>query len=352
MLIPALCAIVLFLTALPAAAAVTGVVRGNVLVDNAPRANVNLTLKGEGSLLQTATDAAGNYVFSQVPFGDYTLTAAYTGVPSRTLSISVASDSVLTINFALGQLKLISNLNVTSHGGAAGTPVSENVLGRQQLAALPTNNSLDRIVQTVPGVVRFSYNEPVAHGFHGLTYEVDGAPIPQATSSNFAELIDPKNVDSVEIFTGAFPAEYGGSRQGAVVNIVTSRLSDLQRPSAGSFTFGGGNQGQAVASFQEALKSGKSELFFEANSQHITRGLDAPTFNAIHDASSQSDEFLRLLMPAGTRARSRLISRISWRNFKFRSTPIRITPTILSSAFPARTTSNENTIATPISTSR
>ncbi len=48
-LIPALCATVLFFSALPASAAVTGIVRGNVLVDNAPRANVNLILKGEGS---------------------------------------------------------------------------------------------------------------------------------------------------------------------------------------------------------------------------------------------------------------------------------------------------------------
>ena len=52
-LIPALCATVLFFSALPANAAITGIVRGNVLVDNTQRANVNLTLKGEGSLLRT-----------------------------------------------------------------------------------------------------------------------------------------------------------------------------------------------------------------------------------------------------------------------------------------------------------
>ncbi|HET9393568.1 MAG TPA: TonB-dependent receptor [Candidatus Rubrimentiphilum sp.] len=300
-LILALCAIVLFFDALPASAAVTGIVRGNVLVDNIPRANVTLTLKGEGAQLQTTTDVAGNYVFSQVPFGDYTLTAAYSGVPDRTLSISVASDAVLNINFGLGQLKLISNLNVTSRGGASGTPVSSNVLGRQQLAAMPTNDSLDRIIQTVPGIVRFSYNEPVAHGFHGVTYEIDGAPIPQATSSNFAELIDPKNIDSLEIFTGAFPAEYGGSRQGAVINIVSNRLSDLRPPSQGMLTFGGGNQGQAQASFDQAFKFGSSELFLNANSQHTNRGLDAPNFNAIHDNSSQSDEFLRFITPIGPR---------------------------------------------------
>jgi outer membrane receptor protein involved in Fe transport len=300
-LVPALCAVLVFFTALPAIAAVTGVVRGSVIVDNTPRAGVSLALRGEGSLLRSTSDSAGNYVFSQVPFGDYTLTASYPGVPDRSLSVSVASDSVLTINMALGQLKVIGNLSVTSRAGAAGTPVSSNVLSRQQLAALPSNNSLDRIVQTVPGIVRFSYNEPVAHGFHGLTYEIDGAPIPQATSSNFSEIIDPKNIDSLEIFTGAFPAEYGGSRQGAVINIVTNRLSNLTVPAQGAFTLGGGNYGQAIASFNEALKLGSSQLFLSANTQHTNRGIDAPTFNAIHDNSSQSDQFLRLITPAGPR---------------------------------------------------
>jgi outer membrane receptor protein involved in Fe transport len=161
---------------------------------------------------------------------------------------------------------------------------------------------LDQIIQTVPGIVRFSYNEPVAHGFHGLTYEVDGAPMPQGTTSNFAEIIDPKNVDSVEVFTGAFPAEYGGSRMGAVVNIQTNHLANLQRAEQGMFTIGGGSNGQAVSSFDEALKLGSSELFFNANTQHTNRGLDTPTYDPIHDASSQSDQFLRYITPLGSRS--------------------------------------------------
>lgn len=287
--------------AVPAFAATTAVVRGDVTVKGTPRAGVHVVLTGEGSLLQATTDSAGAYIFAQVPFGNYVLSAKATGVAERSLNVSVSSDQVLTVNIALGELKTIGAAYVSGRSGASGTPVSQNVLGRQQLTALPTNDSLDRIVQTVPGIVRFSYNEPVAHGFHGLTYEIDGAPIPQATSSNFSEMIDPKNIDSIEVLTGAFPAEYGGSRQGAVVNILTNRLSDLQLPFEGYVSAGGGSNGQAVASFGEALKLGSSELFFNANSQHTDRGLDAPTFSAIHDDSSQSDQFLRYIAPLNQR---------------------------------------------------
>src|SRR5579884_1076244 len=82
--------------AVPAFAATTGVVRGNVTVKGAPRAGVHVVLTGEGSLLQATTDSAGAYVFSQVPFGNYVLTAKSTGVAERSLTVSVSSDQVLT----------------------------------------------------------------------------------------------------------------------------------------------------------------------------------------------------------------------------------------------------------------
>ena len=84
-----------------------------------------------------------------------------------------------------------------------------------------------RLLATLPGVVPFSYNEPVINGFHGVTYNIDGAPLPLATTSNFAEIVDPKNIDSIELLTGAIPAEYGGDRMGGVVNIITNRPTDI-----------------------------------------------------------------------------------------------------------------------------
>lgn len=289
-----------FLT-VPAAAATTGVVRGNVIVNNAPKAGVVLQLFGEGAKYNASTDSSGNYVFQQIPFGHYTLTAHSAGVADKSLGLDVQSDQVLQINIALGELKVIASANVTSRAGVTGTPTSSNALGHQQLAALPTNTSLNRVVQTVPGIIRFSYDEPVAHGFHGVTYEIDGAPLPQATSSNFAEIIDPKNIDSLEIFTGAFPAEYGGSRQGAVINIVSNRANDVTAANPGSVTVGAGNYGQSQVSLSESEKFGKTALFFSANSQRSSRGLDTPTYQPIHDNASQSDQFLRLITPVGGR---------------------------------------------------
>ena len=294
-IIAAMLAAFICFAALPATAATTGLVRGTIVINDKPEAGASVTLRGQGSLLSTKTDSSGNYAFPQVPFGDYTLSASYPGLPEKVLPITVASDQVLTVNFTLGGLKTIASLNTSGHISASGTPVSSNILTRQQLTALPTNNSLNRLIETVPGIVRFSYNEPVAHGFHGVTYEVDGAPMALATSSNFGEIMDPKNIDSLEIFTGAMPAEYGGSRQGAVINIITSRAGDLTVPYQGYVSVGGGSYGQEVASFNNEVKAGNTEIFLNANAQKSDRGLDAPTFTQIHDNASQSDQFLRTL---------------------------------------------------------
>lgn len=286
--------------ALPASASTTGLVRGFVVVNGVKTAGADVTISGPAYSHTTKTDAMGAFVFPEVPFGDYTISARAgdtTGVP---IEIIVASGDVIDLSVVLGA-KVLSRTVVNARAGAAGAPVSQNAVGHQQLITLPTNNSLNRVIQTVPGIVRFSQNEPVAHGFHGLTYEIDGAPVPQATSSEFAELVDPKSVDSVEIFTGAMPAEFGGSRQGAVINIVSNRASDLQRTNEGSFSMGFGNNNQALMSFDDAVKIGNGALFFNSNVQHTARGLDAPTFAPINDNNSQHDEFLRYVSPMGDR---------------------------------------------------
>jgi outer membrane receptor for ferrienterochelin and colicins len=294
--IAAICAALLFVQIGPALAATSGIVRGTVTFDGQPRAHAQLSFGGEGSRFDTFSDANGTYVFSSVPFGHYRLTAHTEGAPDRTFDLDVSSDAVVKLDIAMSaNLRTIAQTGVTARAGAGGTPVSQNALGRAQIGALPTNNSLNRLAETVPGIVRFSYDEPVAHGFHGLTYEIDGAPLPQATSSNFAEIIDPKNVDSLEIFTGAFPAEYGGSRQGAVINIITQRPSGTAPPPLGHFSIAAGSYALALTSFDDALRFGKTDLFLSANTQRSARGLDAPTFVPEHDNSSQADQFLRLV---------------------------------------------------------
>ncbi len=287
-------------TAAPAFADTTGLVRGTTTFAGKAAPGVPVTLRGENVSLHATTDAAGTFAFARVPFGRYTLTAHPEGTRDYTQSVDVSSDAVVSLSIDL-QLKEIGRSQTAFVKGAGSTPVSVNTIGRAQIGTLPDNQSLDRVIQTVPGIVRFSYNEPVAHGFHGLTYELDGVPLPQGTTSNFSEVVDPRSIDSLEVFTGAFPAEFGGSRQGAVVNILSHRATDLTGPQEGTFTAGAGTYGSAQTSLAESLHLGNTRLFLNANEERTNRGIDSPTFDPIHDRSSQSNQFLRTITNVGAR---------------------------------------------------
>lgn len=285
-------------TSVPARADTAGLVRGTATFAGKPAAGVAVTLRGEATSLAATTDAAGAFIFARVPFGRYTLTAQRSGTPGFSQPVDVASDAVVSVNVEL-QLKEIGRARTGFTRGPGATPVSVNSIDRAQIAALPDNQSLNSLIQTVPGVVRFSYNEPVAHGFHGLTYELDGVPVPQGTTSNFSEIVDPRSIDSLEVFTGAFPAEFGGSRQGAVVNILSHRVTDLTATREGTFTLGGGSYGGAQASLFQSLRAGNTRVFFNANLARSNRGIDTPTFDPVHDDSNQSNQFVRTITNVG-----------------------------------------------------
>ena len=287
--------IALFLTSIvPAGAAVTGVVRGQVTVHGVPTAGVTVTLTGPPTLT-TSTDANGIYSFPLVPFGRYTITAHYAGHPDATEPVEVSSDSVSTVALEISPvLRVIARSVVTETSrNVSGTPVSENVMSQSQIQALPQSQSLNRLVETMPGIVQFSYDEPVAHGFHGVTYEVDGAPLPLATSTNFSQVVDPRLIDSLEVFTGAFPAEFGGQRQGAVVNLITKRQSDI--PTGVQLTAGAGTYGAATGSLLYGLDLGQTHVFLSGDSASTNRGLDSPTENSVHDNANSSNQFLRAI---------------------------------------------------------
>lgn len=290
----------------PALGATTGFVRGTITVDDKPAANATVILEGEGSRFQTKTDAKGDYVFPLVPFGSYRLIAQVKGVHEAQVLVNVSSGQVARVNLDLStNLKQIAQTTVTAHAGAEANPPSVNQINRGQIQASPVNNSLDRLIETLPGVVQFSYNEPVINGFHGVSYNIDGAPLPIATTSNFAEIIDPKVINSLEVLTGAIPAEYGGERMGGVVNIISNRPTDLPEGTYGEITGGAGNQAQGIGSLDLESRLGDSEFFLSGNVETTDRGLDAPTFTPINDASSNNDVFFRfitLLSPRDTLA--------------------------------------------------
>ncbi len=285
-------ALAVFTASVPAQADVAGVVRGTLTrSDRSPIPNAVVTLAGPGVSLTAKTDREGRFAFPRVPFGRYTLHAT-TPAGDADATVDVATGAVVDVPLFAGA-EIGRTRSTTT--GVRGTPVSENTVGAAQIAALPVNTSVNRVIETLPGIVRFSYDEPVAHGFHGITYELDGAPLPSSTSSNFANLIDPRDAGAIEVFTGAFPAEFGGSRMGAVVNVQSLQFETP--PGPGTLLLGTGELGTQEAQLTKRFDVGKAQIALSLDNRAGDRGLDTPSENAIHDASSTTNQFLRIALP-------------------------------------------------------
>jgi len=284
-------------TALPALADVTGVVRGTLArADGRPVAGAVVTLAGADATLTATTDPDGRFAFARVPFGHYALHAP-TADGNVEADVDVATGAAVDV--ALQPVHVIGRTRATTTG-VHGTPLAESTLGAGQIAELPSNATINRVIETLPGVVRFSYDEPVVDGFHGVTYELDGAPLPASTSSNFANLIDPREADAVEVFTGAFPAEFGGQRMGAVVN-VRSFGSSGGPPPPGLISLGAGELGTQDAQLSKQFDLGAARVAFSLDATSGSRGLDTPAQTALHDATSTANQFVRVSMPLGKR---------------------------------------------------
>ncbi|HEV2908200.1 MAG TPA: TonB-dependent receptor, partial [Candidatus Eremiobacteraceae bacterium] len=275
-------------TGTPASASTYGAIQGTVFSETgAPAANASVAIKsGEGTSDYTVTGKDGRYVFARVVFDTYTVTATAPGLGAQTGVVTVSSGSSTVLDFHLTKRTLGSVVTVAK----AGHPVSVSVLTPSFVQTLPSNFKLASVTATVPGVVPFSYDEAVVRGFHGVAYQIDGVPVPQTTSSSFAEVLDPRDIGSLEVYTGSFPAEFGGSRQGGVVNIITRRPTS----NGGDVTLTGGNFASGGTQLSESFGGEALKAYVSLGFERTDRGLDTPTIDPVHDAASQSNQFLRL----------------------------------------------------------
>jgi outer membrane receptor for ferrienterochelin and colicins len=294
--IAALLACIVFRSA--AFADVYGGVRGTITDESGnPVAAAQVTLKpADGATLKALSDSTGHFFFPEVVFDTYVVTVTASGYEPQQTVITVSSGSVSTVSIRISK-KILGR--VTAHA-TAGHPASVNVVSAQSILTLPGNTSLAKVTETTPGIVPFSFGEPVSRGYHGVLYEVDGVPLPQSASSQFAEIIDPRNIDRMQVFTGAIPAEFGGERTGAVVNIITKHLGAGSE--GGYLSLSGGTYGSSGVSFADSVGStGPLHVSMTFNDERSNRGLDSPTLTPEHDDTSQGDEFLRAVYTADPR---------------------------------------------------
>jgi hypothetical protein len=230
-------------SALPAfgqfeAAEVLGTVRDatDAVVANA---TVKLRNQNTGAEFSTITDATGNYSFSNVRIGVYTLTAEAAGFKTavaRDITVSVNARQRVDLRLEIGEVTTI--IEVTDAAAVLKTDSSENgqVISARQIVALPLNGRaysdlalLTTNVRRSPSAVSGAPREG-SFNVNGMrsTYNnflLDGVDNNAYGTSNqgFANQVAQPSPDAVaefKVITNNYSAEYGRAG-GAVINAAT-----------------------------------------------------------------------------------------------------------------------------------
>ena len=134
--------------------------------------------------------------------------------------------------------------------------------------------------------------------FHGLgdhaenSFSVDGQPITDQQSKVFSNQIPLDSIQSLEVISGAPPAEYG-DKTSLVIN-VTTRSGQGETTPHGSVTGSYGSFGSATGGFDLGYGGEKWGNFIAVGGLNSGRFLDPPEFSVMHDKGNEENFFDRV----------------------------------------------------------
>jgi hypothetical protein len=245
------------------------------------------------------TDNSGKFSIPNIPFNPYHLTVAGQGFASYAQDIDVRSLVPININITL-QVKGSSEsvtVEATGEDLLENDPTFHTDVDRALFDKMPLesqSSSLSSLVTLAsPGIAADSNGL-----FHGMgdhaenSFSVDGQPITDQQSKVFSNQIPLDSVQSLEVISGAPPAEFG-EKASVVINVTTRSGQGLTTPH-GSVTASYGSFGTSGAGFNFGYGGQKWGNFISANGLNSGRFLDPPEFTVIHAKGNEENVFDRL----------------------------------------------------------
>jgi iron complex outermembrane recepter protein len=246
---------ILVFTGLSAFAQTTGAISGKVVFggDKSPLHDVSVKIN---ELNKTAfTDATGNFTFTNIPPGKYTLTAHQEGFANSTTPVTVAAGTPAVANFEMVIRGVNEEVTVSGSGTAESTFESiatVSTLDSTQITARAAVG-LGDVLENEPGIAKRSggagNTRPVIRGFDGdrVMVSSDGVSVGSlaAQSGDHSEPVDALAVERIEVVKGPATLLYGSNAIGGVVNAISGHDEGAHPGLRGYFSaIGGTNNAQ------------------------------------------------------------------------------------------------------------
>ena len=247
----------------------------------------------------TTTDKSGNFSLANVPFNPYHMTVTAAGFGNNSEDVEVRSVVPLSVNVKLQVSG--STTSVTVEAGAAdlleNDPTFHSDIDKSYFDRLPlesTTSGLSSLVTlSTPGIAADSNGL-----FHGLgdhaenSFSIDGQPITDQQSKVFSNQLPVDSIESMEVISGAPPAEYGGKT--SVVIVATTRSGQGVTTPHGSVTTSYGTFGTSNVAADLAYGGKNWGNFISVGGLNTGRFLDPPEFAVFHDKGNEENLFDRV----------------------------------------------------------
>lgn len=255
----------------------------------------------EGKVLgQAVTDAEGRFVFRNIPAGTYSLVAERTNFQTGTAIVSVQSGAATASNLSLASTSQL-NLNLVAQQlDQARNGLSPSIgadvyhFDQQTIQQLPQGNEtpLNQVLLQAPGVAQDSAASGFLHirGEHAnLQYRLNGILLPEGING-FAQQLDTRVIGSMQLITGALPAQYG-FRTAGVVDIQTK--AGAFDKNQGAITMYGGSHNDLEGSVDYSGSLGSLSYFASGSYRMTGEGIENPTSssNPLHDELKEKSGF-------------------------------------------------------------
>ena len=262
-------------------------------------ATVEISNPVTGLKRSAVTGPDGNFRFTNLPFNPYHMVVTADGFESFTRDVDVRSTVPTSVQVALKIGEAATSVTVEANGGdlvetesTFHTDVDQALIDKLPLESA-SSSVTSLVTLTSPGVAADSNGNMHGLGDHAQnSFSVDGQSISDQTSKVFSNQIPSDSIQSLEVISGAPPAEFG-DKTSLVIKVTTRSGLGITTPT-GSVSTSYGSFGTANAEFNLAYGGAKWGNFIAVNGLNSGRFLDPPEFRPIHDKGNEENLFDRV----------------------------------------------------------
>ncbi len=262
-----------------------------------PNATVTILHRVTNYRQTATTDSMGAFRLNNIPPNPYHIEVSAPNFATSGRDVDVRGTVPISLKIALAVAGTKTSLTVEAAGAdlLENVPYAHNDVDTKTLDKLPFSSpgsGLSDAVMFSSGAVAADSNgffHPL--GDHAQTsFSIDGQPVSDQQSKAFSTQIPLDAVQSMELITGAPPAEFG-DKTSLVVNAVTK--SGLGQKPSGSFLAQRGSFGTYSEEATLGLGGPKVGNFLAFNALRSGRFLDTPEFTPIHAIGNSGTIFDR-----------------------------------------------------------